>query len=201
MINLELEDEIMNSPVELWKRHPYIDKIEVSTFGRVRSVNGHYYTSFPVTGGYMQIGFRVNGKRVHKYVHRLVAQTFIKNPDNLPEANHKDCDPTNNDVSNLEWCSHSYNIQYREKFGKALNRPVFAVNLTTLKVSRFRSQHEAGRALGVYQTNIAKVVKGKRNQTGGFWFVNDDGHAVDVVKSKLHDIGKTGLKVKCQSVN
>ena len=93
------------------------------------------------------------------------------------------------------WCSHSYNIQYREKYGKALSRPVFAINLTNLKVSRYQSQSKAGRALGVYQTNIAKVVKGKLKQTGGYWFVNDDGHAVEAVKSKIHDIGKTGLKI------
>lgn len=187
----------MNSQVELWKKHPDIEKIEVSTFGRVRSVKGHYYTSFPINGGYLKIGFRVNGKCVNKLVHRLVAQTFIKNTDNLPQVNHKDGDRANNNIDNLEWCNASYNAKYREKYGisntESQGHPVFAINLTNLKVSRYQSQSEAGRALGVYQTNIAKVVKGKRKQTGSYWFVMDDRHAVDIVKSKLHDIGKTGL--------
>lgn len=45
------------------------------------------------------------------------------------------------------------------------------------------------------QANINAVIKGRQKTAYGFWFVNDDGHAVDVVKSKLHDIGKTGLKI------
>ena len=45
-------------------------------------------------------------------IHRLVALTYIPNPDNLPEVNHKDENPLNNNVSNLEWCTHKYNIRY-----------------------------------------------------------------------------------------
>jgi len=187
----------MNSTVELWKKHPDYAGIEVSSFGRVRSVKGHYYKSRHDKDGYLIIQFRMNGKRVDKKVHRLVAQAFIPNPNDLPEVNHKDCDRTNNNASNIEWCTRSYNNQYREKFGisntESLGHPVFAVNLTTLKVSRFRSQNEASQVLGVSQGNISSVVKGKHKQAHGYWFVNDDGHAVDIVKSKLHDIGKTGL--------
>lgn len=47
-----------------------------------------------------------------KDVHRLVARCFIPNPDNLPQINHKDEDKKNNDISNLEWCTASYNIRY-----------------------------------------------------------------------------------------
>lgn len=193
---------------EIWKAHPDIEKIEVSTLGRVRTLdkmvwNGRvtYFKKGRVLkqqlkpDGYMQIGFYVNEKRVDKKVHRLVAQTFIKNSDSLPMVNHLDCDRTNNNVSNLEWCTASYNNQYREKFGKALGAPVLAVNLKTQEVLQFRSQREAGRELGVKQSNISSVIKGRQKQAHGFWFVNDDGNAVDIVKSKLHDIGKTGLKI------
>ena len=186
----------MNSPVELWKKHPDIDKIEVSSLGRVRSMNGHYYKIHPNNCGYLLVGFRVNGKVVSKSVHRLVAQTFIPNPNDLQEVNHKDGDRTNNNSSNIEWCTHSYNIQYREKFGESQGHPVFAVNLTTLEVSWYPSQIEAGRELGVYQASVNSVINGRHKKAHGYWFVNDDGHAVDVVKSKLHDIGGTGLKIK-----
>lgn len=186
--------KIMNSPVELWKKHPDIDKIEVSSFGRVRSVKGHYYKIRPIAGGYIKLQFRMNGKYVNKLAHRLVAQTFIPNPNNLPQVNHKDGDKTNNNVDNLEWCTRSYNAKkYREKYGDSQGHPVFAINLTNLKVSRYKSQSEAGRSLGVKQPSINYVINGKIKQTGDYWFVNDDGNAVDIVKSKLHDIGKTGL--------
>lgn len=191
---------------EIWKVHPEYARIEVSTLGRVRTLdkmvwNGSvtYFKKGRVLkqhlniGGYLKIGFYVNGKRVDKYVHRLVAQTFIPNPHGFPMVNHKNCNRADNRVSNLEWCNASYNIQYREKFGESLGHPVFAVNLTTLKVYRFRSQREAGRMLGIKQANINGVIKGKYKQIHGYYFVNDDGHALDIVKSKLHDIGKTGL--------
>lgn len=185
----------MNSQVEIWKALPGVTGVEVSTFGRVRSVNGHYYTSFPVTGGYLQVALRVNGKWVNKLVHRLVAQTFIPNPDGSPQVNHLDCDRANNKVSNLEFCTASYNAKYREKYGESRGVPVLAINLTTLEVSRFKSQAEAGRELGVFASNINKVIKGRYKQTGGFWFTEADESSDDVIKQKLHGIGKTGLKI------
>ncbi|QLL37136.1 HNH endonuclease [Lactiplantibacillus plantarum] len=190
----------MRGPVEFWKKHPDIDGMEVSSFGRVRSVKGHYYKNCRGKDGYMRITFRMNGKCVNKLVHRLVAQAFIPNPNNLPEINHKDCGRTNNNVSNLEWCTYSYNNQYREEFGisnaEVLGVPLFAINLTTLEVSRFQSQGEAGKSLGVCRGNISNVVKGKRRQTNGYWFTNADEKSADVIKRKLRDIGETGLKAK-----
>lgn len=66
----------------------------------------------PNDDGYMQITVGKDGNRSQHRVHRMVAEAFIPNPDNLPEVNHKDCDRSNNCVENLEWCTHTYNIQY-----------------------------------------------------------------------------------------
>lgn len=198
--------------VEIWKALPGATGVEVSTLGRVRTLDkmvwngkvtylkkGRVLKQRKDKDGYLLVDITINKKRVTKKAHRLVAQTFIPNPDNLPEVNHRDCNTRNNNVENLEFCTASYNSQYREKHGisatEALGHPLFAINLKTFEVSQFRSQCEAGRALGVKQGSISMVIKGKAKQSGGFWFVNDDGHAVDVVKSKLHDIGGTGLKI------
>ena len=62
--------------------------------------------------GYLKVWLYKNGKRKMFYVHRLVAQAFLENPDALPMVNHKDFDKTNNDVGNLEYCTARYNMTY-----------------------------------------------------------------------------------------
>lgn len=67
-----------------------------------------------------------DGKRHYLRVHRLVAKTFIPNPDNLPEVNHKDEDKTNNSTDNLEWCTSHDNKVYgsrREKVARKVSDP------------------------------------------------------------------------------
>lgn len=194
---------------EIWKSHPDIVGIEVSTFGMVRTLDrlesseertqftkGHVLKQYNRSDGYLCVSIKVDGKWTFKKVHRLVAQTFLPNPNSFPMINHKDCNRKNNNVSNIEWCDNSYNMQYREKFGKATGIPVFAIKLKTLEVSRYPSQIEASRKLGVSQGNINAVIKGIYKQISGYWFVNADEHDLDIVKHNLHDIGKTGLNIK-----
>lgn len=198
--------------IEVWKSHPEYAGIEVSTLGRVRILGrmesskkrvryrkGQVLKQSNGSNGYRQVGILIDRKRVTKSVHRLVAQTFIPNPDNLPQINHKDNDRTNNNVSNLEWCTASYNRRYQEEFGisstEARGHPLLAIDLNTMEVSGFRSQHEAGRNLGINVGSINMVTKGKRTQAGGYWFVKDDKNADDAINRKLNEIGKTGLKI------
>lgn len=188
---------------EIWKKHPEIEKLEVSTFGRVRTldkvvpsgkytrfIKGRVLKQFDNSKGYLQVNIKVDGKWTRKTVHRLVAQTFLPNPDGLPMVNHRDCDRTNNNVENLEWCTAKYNSQYQEKYGKAKSKPVLALNLATLEISKFKSQSEAGQALGANVGNINSVIKGRIKQTSGFWFVNADNKATDAINNKLHKIRK-----------
>ena len=108
---------------------------EVDQFGRVYSLdriitvkdNGRVYDK-PIKGrrlrqtahsqGYKAVALTKDGNTTMVYVHRLVAEAFIPNPDNLPMVNHKDEDKTNNFVDNLEWCTNEYNINY----GTAIKR-------------------------------------------------------------------------------
>lgn len=183
----------MENEIEVWKSHPDIVGIEVSSFGRIRSAKGHYYNSHQTNRGYLNVRIKVDGEWITKLVHRLVAQTFVPNPNNMTEVNHKDSSRTNNNASNLEWCTRSYNMKYKEKFGEPASKPVFAINLNTLETSRFSSRKEASRVLGLSVSRISSVVNVWRRQTHGFWFVNDDDNSVDITKCELQYIDKTRL--------
>lgn len=195
----------MENQVEIWKAHPDIPGIEVSTLGRVRTldmvVSSEKYTRFfkgrvlkqpKSSSGYLQVSIKINGKWTTQRVNRLVAQAFIPNPDNLPQVNHKNCVRDDNRVENLEWCTASYNRRYQEKFGisstEARGHPLFAINLTTLEISLFRSQGEASRILGVSRTDINRVIKGKIKQAGGYYFKEEDGNGIKIDRDKLNYI-------------
>lgn len=78
---------------------------------------------------YQSVVLSKNGKSRDYFVHRLVAQAFIPNPYNLPQVNHKDENPSNNCVDNLEWCTPLYNSNYgnrRDKLSKALKGKPFS---------------------------------------------------------------------------
>ncbi len=101
----------------------------VSTDGEVYSAKGEglrKLKQYPKTHGYLYVTLFRDGKRYYPRVHRLVAEAFIPNPDNLPEVNHKDEDKTNNFASNLEWCTSHDNKVYgsrREKVARKVSDP------------------------------------------------------------------------------
>ena len=97
----------------------YEGKYQVSNLGRVRSLidsHGNYREKIlnysPKKDGYIQVSLCKKGKSKDFKLHRLVAEAFIPNSNNLSCINHKDEDKTNNCVSNLEWCNYSYNTNY-----------------------------------------------------------------------------------------
>lgn len=117
---------------EIWKDIVgYEGLYQVSNFGRVKSLDridaeNHFRVGQIMKQkylrGYAQVALR-NGKRQKEYrVHRLVAIAFIPNPKNLPQVNHKDCNPGNNHVENLEWCDAKYNINYGDRNKKTADR-------------------------------------------------------------------------------
>lgn len=85
-------------------------------FGRTkREVEINRIVKPTLDRGYLKINLSINGKRTLKYIHRMVAEAFIPNPNNYKEVNHKDNNPSNNNVNNLEWCDRKYNIEYMVK--------------------------------------------------------------------------------------
>ena len=85
---------------------------EVSNTGQVRNCRGKLLRPGLNHNGYLKCVLCKKGKTKTIYIHRLVAQAFIPNPQDLPQVNHKDEDKTNNSVDNLEWCSSKYNVNY-----------------------------------------------------------------------------------------
>lgn len=88
------------------------DKYQVSDDGKVYRIDGMELHQYYVSRGYKIVILYKDKKQKTKLVHRLVAEAFIPNPDNLPQVNHKDEDKENNTVSNLEWCNNDYNNHY-----------------------------------------------------------------------------------------
>ena len=106
---------------EIWKQS-IAENYAISNLGRVKNLKTNRIISFDKEEkGYCRLSIKVNGKKKHYAIHRLVAIAFIPNPENKPQVDHIDCDKTNNCVSNLRWCSNKENAQWRwERIRKAL---------------------------------------------------------------------------------
>ena len=105
---------------EVWKDVPgYEGLYKVSSHGRVySSVTNKIMKSSESSHGYLVVQLSNHGKSREWKVHRLVAISFIPNPFNLPQVNHKDLDKKNNFVENLEWCTLKFNIEHASRNGR-----------------------------------------------------------------------------------
>ncbi len=178
---------------EIWKDiNGYEGIYQVSNYGRVKSldrfVNGSHNNLKPVKGkilkaektkwGYLQVSLCRAGLKHQRYkVHRLVADAFIPNPQNLPQVNHKDEDKTNNRLDNLEWCDGFYNQRYgtcsERKHIKLTNHPLKSIKVEQLTkdgehIEYYPSAKEAARQTGISQGNISCVCCGRHSLAGGY---------------------------------
>lgn len=126
---------------EIWKDIPNFENLyQVSNLGNVKSLEKYVNSAIKNNSkvkrkeqilkqyskrGYLQVSLIKNHKRYYFNVHRLVAITFLPNPDNLPQVNHKDENTMNNNVDNLEWCTAKYNCNYGTRNKKIYNRTSF----------------------------------------------------------------------------
>ena len=134
-------------------------------------------------GGYLTVNLCKNGKLKTKNVHRLVAETFLPNPNDLPQVNHRDEVKDNNNVENLEWCDARYNSNHgtrNERMAQAQSKKVIAVNAKTGDVIEFNSTMDAERkgysqgcvasaCRGVYKTNYGKLIGDGHTYRGYKW--------------------------------
>lgn len=155
---------------EIWKDVAGYERLyKISNLGNVYSVKrGRNLKLINSHHGYKRIRLYIGSKSWRIYaVHRLVAEAFIPNPHNLPEVNHKDENHSNNVVSNLEWCTRTYNVNYGERTKKTYSA-VEMVSLDGIFLKEFCSQVDASKETGILQGSISNCCRGFAKTAGGY---------------------------------
>jgi hypothetical protein len=161
----------------IWKQISLTPYYEVSNDGMIRNKETKkILKGSPDKDGYLHVCLRL-GLEKHKTpsIHRLVAQTFLQNPNNLLEVNHKDENKQNNNVDNLEWCTREYNYNYgscRDRLKKS-NQEKNGKKVKAIKDNKeyhFCSVKEASRILEVDKSNIFACLRGRLKTTKGYRF-------------------------------
>lgn len=155
----------------------YTDRYYVSTDGNVysfvrRDKNGDIVfkelSASKDDSGYVQVGISdADGHFAKIRVHRLVAQTFLPNPDNLPQINHINEDKTDNCIDNLEWCDNQYNINYgtrNARASKAIGKPVLCVETGIT----YESATKASLAVGISRVAVSNCCRGYTKTACGY---------------------------------
>lgn len=197
---------------EIWKTIKGYENIyEVSNKGNIRSVDRYVYQQnrmvfykgtklkpFKNNSGYLCVGLSINNKKKKFAVHRLVAESFLPNPHNYPQINHKDENKENNEWTNLEWCTGSYNGRYgtlpkrREiKYGHR----VCMYNKRGDLLNIYISARGAERELNISHSEILNCCKRNAHTAGGYvWrFLKEtNGESIEPI------VYKTSPRAVCQ---
>ena len=158
---------------EVWKPiKDYEGIYEVSSCGQVRRLHKDKRSSpfkilkLDTLRGYKKVHLYKNGSGKPFQVHRLVAEAFIPNPENLSQVNHIDENPSNNCVENLEWCDPKYNVNYGTGIARQVEKRskiVLCFDLDMNFLREYPSTAEAARSLDLSQGCIVACCN------GGYW--------------------------------
>jgi hypothetical protein len=162
--------------MEIWKDiENYFGLYQVSNLGNVKSVKRNIILKPDLTNkGYHKVCLYKNRISKWELIHRLVLETFIPNPLNLPQTNHKNGIKIDNCVENLEWCDNSYNQLHSIKFLNKKFNPVFGESnhlskLTEIQVQEIRAKYipikyssiKLGKEYGVSGATIRYIISNK----------------------------------------
>lgn len=218
---------------EIWKDiNGYEGYYQISNYGNVRSLDryinytdgrikffkGKRMKSHSSSFGYLCVKLSKDGTAYHTFLHRLIAEAFIPNPENLPVINHKDENPTNNSIDNLEWCTYEYNNSYNnliERRSKNFKnkfrngeykhsisdcRRIIQLDFNCVPIKIWDTTWDIQKELGIRTGNISECVHGKRKCAGKdidgnyfHWMYYEEYMKLsDEEKEELHN--KYGLK-------
>jgi len=168
----------------IFKQIKDFSKYYINKFGEIYSIGDirHKATikfAAPNKDGYLYVKLYKNKKEYIKYIHRLVAETFIPNIETKHQINHIDGNKLNNKVSNLEWCTQSENVKHayklglvksnmKNKFGKKhhSSKKVIQYTIEGKFIKNWDSMSDVKRELGI--SHIGECCKGNRKSVGGY---------------------------------
>ena len=165
--------------MEVWKDiEGYEGRYQISNLGNVKSLNyrktgiERLLTPKINKSGYKWVELS-NGKATKPLlIHRLVAMAFLSNPNDYPEINHKDENPLNCEVNNLEWCTHLYNVRYSSEKHKgrkkSIKQPINQFTLDGTLINTWDGYLILYKMFRYKGTSIKECCEGKRKTAYGF---------------------------------
>lgn len=171
-----------NTELEIWKDIENYPDYQVSNYGNVKSLKFGKERILKLgknKDGYYVVYLCKNSKDKKHRVHRLIAQAFLTNPNNLPCVNHKDENKENNCISNLEFCTQEYNANYgtrNERISKTNSKPILQLSKSgNIILRKWGSAVQASNQLNIDCGSIGKCCKGKLKVVGGYrWMYYKD---------------------------
>ena len=160
------------SEVETFVKIDGFEKYEVSNLGKIRNIkSGKILKPQLDRDGYLRLCLYENNKRKNLFLHRIIATTFIDNPEGKPCVNHIDENKLNNDLRNLEWCSVRENMIHgtrTKRVAEKLSQKVIQLDLNDNVLNEFESMVQAERETGIPNGSISRCCNGKLKSAGGF---------------------------------
>ena len=159
---------------EIWKDVVGYEGIyQVSNTGKVRNIRGYILSPADNGNGYLRFSLYKSKKVCStQYLHRLIAEAFIPNPDKLSEINHKDENKKNNNIDNLEWVTHVENCNYGtriQRYSEKALKPVKQIDSNGKTLAVYPGVIKATRALGLNSKSaITNCIAGRSKYCRGF---------------------------------